>query len=188
MKEPTVLPRNSARGAVVLLPPTDLYPAIDTIRQQHDAQIVRWMPHIPLLFPFKAPEDFEGCLPKLAEVCRKSGPLTVTLSEVRFSKLESGRGALWLACEPETPLISLHQRLLETFPEAGRKTGQPAPFLPHIIVGQSRTHLAVQRIAKELQASWSAVTAEIACVSLVGRERTGPFEVRYEIPLGSGRN
>lgn len=186
MKEPSVQPRHSARGAVVLLLPRSVWPALDAIREQHDAQIVRWMPHLPLLYPFVVPELFDSALPRVAEACRGIGPLTVRLATVSHTLLESGRGTLWVACEPEEPLVDLRGRLQEAFPELGRK--DQATGAPHIPVGQCRTHLVARRIAKELAEGWSAVSVEIGALSLVGRERSGPFQVLHEIPLGGARN
>lgn len=188
VKAPSVLPRYSARGAAVLLPPRDTWPAFDAIRERYDPQIVRWMPHIPLLFPFRAPEDFEGCLPALARVCQGFGPLTLTLGEVRFTLRDSGRGTLWVACEPEAQVTELRACLAVEFPELSRKQGGSEPWVPLIVVGQTRTHLSAQRIAQELHADWSPLQVPISAVTLVGRGHQGPFEVLHEVPLGGGRN
>lgn len=181
-------PRHSSRGGLVLLPPQSTWPALDAIREKHDAQIVRWMPNIPLLFPFKAPEELEECLAAVTEVCAGFGPLQVTLSDVRFSQLESGKGLLFVACEPAEEIARLQAALAARFPEVSRKEAASEPYVPRIVVGQCRTHLVAQRLSLELRQEWQPIPVEIAAVTLVGREHTGPFRVLHEVALGGARN
>lgn len=185
MQEQSPLLRHSSRGAVVLLPPRETWAALDEIREKHDAQIVRWMPHIPLVFPFKPPEDFGECLSGVGEVCAGFGPMSFTLSAIRSTRLPSGRGTLWVACEPEDELVALASALGARFPELSPKIIPKEPFVPHIVLGQCRTHLIVERLAGEYGEAWKPLPVVIPHVSLVGREHTGPFQVLHEIPLGS---
>ena len=48
--------------AVVLVPPQDVWPEIQAIRQQYDRHFDRWMPHITLLYPFRSREDWPSLL------------------------------------------------------------------------------------------------------------------------------
>ncbi|MBI5480461.1 MAG: 2'-5' RNA ligase family protein [Deltaproteobacteria bacterium] len=39
--------------AVVIIPPGEIWGPIQAIRQRHDQQFHRWMPHITPLYPFR---------------------------------------------------------------------------------------------------------------------------------------
>jgi hypothetical protein len=59
--------------AVAVVPPQEVWGPIQAIRERHDRQFRRWMPHVNLLYPFYPPERFEEALPRLIEACAKIG-------------------------------------------------------------------------------------------------------------------
>lgn len=181
-------PRFSVRGALVLLPPQSIWEQIDAIREQHDAQIVRWMPHLRLLHPFKKPEEFEDILPAVREVARSLEPLSLTLTDVRYFTHPSGKGSLWLAPEPADAVIAVYQAFQKEFPEFSQEHRFEKGFVPHIIVGQTRTHKQARRISMELSKDWKPLPISIGSAALVGRDYSGPMRVVHEIPFGTVGN
>ncbi len=184
-KSQAIQPRHSARGGVVLLPPRSTWEAIDVLREKHDAEIVRWMPHIRLLHPFKEPESFEYVLNDLRGVCQRFAPFELTLAGVRPVELSSGRGALWLTCEPAEPVVKLQAALAKLYPELpipGPRDQQK--YVPYVSVGKTRTHNQAHRIAAELDEQWEPVSCPVDSVILVGRDYTSPMQQVQQIPLG----
>ncbi|MEZ4294886.1 MAG: RNA repair domain-containing protein [Polyangiaceae bacterium] len=60
--------------AVVLVPPAELWPAIQAIRGPHDRHATRWMPHITLLYPFVPEVDLDRARHVLGEVLAGVAP------------------------------------------------------------------------------------------------------------------
>ena len=44
---------------VVIIPPKEIWASIQSIRQQHDTNYRRWMPHITLIYPFRPKAEFD---------------------------------------------------------------------------------------------------------------------------------
>lgn len=183
-----IRPKRSARGALVLLPPQSTWEAIDAIREKYDAQIVRWMPHIRLLHPFKEPEQFDECLDTIREVCATLVPFTITLSDLRYFLHPSGKGSLWIAPEPMDEVTALQKAFQERFPEFPQEHRFEKGFVPHVIVGQTRTHTSAKRITLELRNDWKPVSFPVDSVALVGRDFVGPMQLVHEIPFGTSAN
>ena len=62
--------RKTFTTAVVLIPPGEVQPAIQAIRQVHDRHFKRWMPHITLLYPFRPHSEFDQLAERFASACR----------------------------------------------------------------------------------------------------------------------
>ena len=70
----------SYKTAVVIIPPDHLWGPIQGLRKQYDRNYRRWMPHITLLYPFRAVSAFEQVIPALAQACRSLDPFGVQLN------------------------------------------------------------------------------------------------------------
>jgi len=182
IKPVDIRPRYSVRGGAVLLPPESSWPALDEIREKHDPQIVRWMPHVRLVFPFVAPEEFDAALEVLRAVCARVAPFQAVLSTVRDAPLSSGKGALLVPVEPAEPVLELQSRLREAFPQVAPKRASDLP--PHVPVGQTRTSLIAERVAEELAVAWEPIRVTFGAVHLVGRVGGEPMHAVHEVPLG----
>lgn len=169
----------------MLLPPESTWPALDAIRERHDPQIVRWMPHVRLLFPFVAPERFSEVLETVQGLCGQVAPFQAVLATVRHAPLPSGKGALLVPLEPAEHIEALRRRLQEAFSEvAPRRASEAERLPPHVAVGQTRTPRIAENVAEELAASWEPVTVTFGAIHLVGRDGGEPMRVLHEIPLG----
>ena len=76
--------RKTYTTAVVLIPPAELWEPIQVIRRLHDRHFQRWMPHITLLYPFRAREEFAALAEHFSVVCRAIEPFRIELEEMRF--------------------------------------------------------------------------------------------------------
>jgi hypothetical protein len=72
------------RTAVAVVPPREAWGPIQAIRERHDRQFRRWMPHVNLLYPFYPAGRFKEALPHLVAACAKIAPFPVTRAEFRF--------------------------------------------------------------------------------------------------------
>jgi hypothetical protein len=90
------MPSKTHHTAVAVVPPQEAWAPIQAIREKHDRQLRRWMPHVNLLYPFYPPDRFDETLPRLVDACAQVAPFLVTLAEFRFFLHPSGK--VPLAC------------------------------------------------------------------------------------------
>jgi 2'-5' RNA ligase len=170
--------------AVAVVPPPEVWGPIQTIREKHDRQFRRWMPHINLLYPFYPVERFAQVLPRLIEACAKITPLVATLAEFRFFLHPSRKATLWLAPEPRDALVGLMEALLAACPECDDLCRFAGGFTPHLSVGQAGSAEEAERFHASRQPTWKPISFEVSAVALLRREPDTPFEIARLVPLG----
>jgi RNA 2',3'-cyclic 3'-phosphodiesterase len=155
--------------AVVLIPPAAVWPPIQAIRQQHDRNIQRWMPHLTLLYPFAPRARFTDVMPALTGACADIAPFTVTLA--RFAAFTHGqRGAtLYLDPEPPEPVVALQTRLWQALPAYDDTRRHANGFTPHLSVGQTGGVTEAHTLQESLEAAWTPITFTAAAVQLIWR-------------------
>jgi 2'-5' RNA ligase len=173
-------------AAVVVIPPEEVWGPIQAIRNKHDRQFRRWMPHVNLLYPFYPPERFDDVVRHLAAACATISPLVVTLAEFRFFRHPSGRATLWLAPQPADELIRLQAALQAAYPDCDDLSRFAAGFTPHLSVGQARSAAEAQQLLEGWQSTWQPIRWELSAVPLIRRDRDGPFAIDRWIPLATG--
>jgi 2'-5' RNA ligase len=160
---------------------------IQAIRERHDRQFQRWMPHINLLYPFYPPERVDEVFSGLVDACAKVVPFVVSLAEFRFFVHPSGRATLWLAPDPGEELARLQEALEVACPGCDDLSRFAAGFTPHLSVGQAGSVQEARRLREYWQGKWEAIRFEVAAVRMLRREKDGPFEIERAVPLATSR-
>ena len=175
------------KTAVVIIPPEDVWGPIQAIRQKHDKKVGRWMPHITLVYPFLPRSRFGRAAEELGAACKAVKPFDVELAQVRHFAHGKGYFTLWLAPEPEEPILDLHASLLgcaaceEFYSERAL-----IHFTPHLSVGQARGMGNMVTLLEELQAGWTPIRFRVSSVHLIWRNDPPDdvFRIDRAIPLG----
>ncbi|MEW6735622.1 MAG: 2'-5' RNA ligase family protein [Acidobacteriota bacterium] len=157
------------KTAIVVIPPSDLWPAIQMIRSQHDRHFHRWMPHITLIYPFRHRNEFGMLAGRLSQACAAIAPFELTLANFKFFHHRKQNYTIWLAPEPADALIGLQTALWQVVPDCDEVRRNEEGFTPHLSVGQVEGRESQTKLIKELQNSWQAVKFPVVEVSLIWR-------------------
>ncbi len=180
-------PRKTHRAALVVIPPRELWAPIQAIRERHDAQYQRWMPHITLLYPFRPRERLREIRRALAPVCAASPPFDLTLA--RFDHFRQGptRFVLWLAPEPAAPLSHLHRALVSAFADCDDTRRHAGGYRPHLTVGQLVSRPKMRRLLDRFAEQWQPIRFRVDRLAFIARDdrRDTPFRVVAHFPLGA---
>ncbi len=171
-----------------MIPPTEIWPPIQAIREIHDRQVRRWMPHITLVYPFMPRTEFDGLTESLSAACVEVPPFQIKLGEFR-SFDHTGRGStVWLSPEPKDDLVRLQTSLWEVVPDCDEVRKYPGGFKPHLSVGQAMGRPESQELIAALQDGWQPLTFGAQEVSLIWRDDAPDdrFRVAKRIGLGTG--
>jgi len=181
-------PKKTHLSAVVIVPPRDLWNPIQRIRQVHDPQIDRWMPHITMLFPFVPEAGFGEAATRAAATCEGHPPFRLTLVGFRYFVHGARSATLWLDPRPLAPVTDLQAALQTAFPHCDDVSRFDGLFTPHLSVGRFAGEEEVEAARDRLQAEWAPLEFDVDRVCLVARsgEPDDPFRVRREILLGDG--
>lgn len=177
------MPSKTHTTAVVLIPPENVQPPIQAIRQVHDRNFERWMPHITLLYPFAARPDFAQITPALAKAAQQVPPFSVELT--RFDAFQHRRSCtMFLVPEPEDGIVRLHSVLLQHLPDYDDTAQFAGGFHPHLSVGQFQ-HRSLQTEQQRLQTEWQPLQCEMKAISLIYRspETNDRFVVAEQFPF-----
>ena len=169
--------------AIVLIPPEAVQSPIQAIRQIHDRNFRRWMPHITLLYPFAERRDFAEVTPALTKATQQVSPFSIELA--RFDAFQHRRSCtMFLVPEPADEIVRLHSVLLEhlsDYDDTARFTGG---FHPHLSVGQFQ-HRSLHTEQQRLQTEWQPIQCEVDAISLIYRspETDDRFVVAEQFPF-----
>lgn len=175
------------RSAVVLIPPEELWPAIQRVRTEHDKHVSRWMPHMTLLYGFVPEEHFEAAAELASEALASFEPFTVRLEKLEHFR-HRGSATLWARPDSRPPrrLSDVQQALQAAFPQCDEQSRHSGSgFTPHLSLGQSDLRSATETLAT-WQRDWQPLEFEVREVQLISRRGDEPFEVRYSVSLGGG--
>jgi len=174
--------------AVVLIPPAQLWEHIQVIRRVHDRHVQRWMPHINLLYPFRARQEFAGLAEQFSAVCGDIEPFRVDLMEMRYFQHRRESYTLWLAPEPREMLVRLQALLGNIVLDCDDVTRHRDGFTPHLSIGQVHGERQMVTLKDELQTVWQPITFTARKINLIWR-RDPPddvFRIGQTVKLGAG--
>ncbi len=167
---------------LAIIPPEDLFPPIQAIRQQYDAGFVRIVPHITLLYGFLPDEYFEEVVELIAPILAKIPPFTLTLADFHiFTHRKTATAWLRPVVQPAGALHELQATLNQLFPQCyEQSTKTEAGFTPHLSVGQFDT----PAIAMAKLPQWHPMKFTVDAVALVSRRYNEPCVTRHLVGLG----
>ncbi|UCD28509.1 MAG: 2'-5' RNA ligase family protein [Planctomycetota bacterium] len=171
--------------AIVIIPPDPCWEPIQVIRREHDRQFRRWMPHITLIYPFRPRNLFDAVTVQLREACRLIKPFEIDLP--CFHHFQHGQNhTLWLAPQPNNPLIQLQAALESAVPDCNDTSRHPDGFTPHLSVGQVRGRRNMDKLKQQLQNAWQPISLPVTEISLIWRNPPPDdiFHLDRTIPLG----
>jgi 2'-5' RNA ligase len=116
--------------AVVIIPPETVWSPLQAIRQQHNRQVRRWIPHITLLYSFRPRDTFATVAPALEAACAGIVPFGVTLAQFYSFAQAQGRYTLWLVPEPAAALVELQTALWQVVPDCDEYPALPVWLYP----------------------------------------------------------
>ena len=172
--------------AVVIIPPEEVWTPIQTLRQQYDPHVRRWMPHITLLYPFRPKDEFDSLEASLAGVCARLQPFAVTCTAFNVFAHARANYTIWLAPEPQARVAALHTALWQVVPDCDDVRRHRDGFTPHLSIGQIRGEERAGTLLAALHATWQSVTFTVSHISLIWRHDPPDdvFRVGKRLDLG----
>ena len=174
------------KTAVVIIPPENAWPPIQTIRDEHDRKVHRWMPHITLIYPFCSLADFPKMAEQISEYCRDLKSFELSLTS--FSSFSHGKGhfTFWLKPEPNETLLDLHAAIWTAIPFDEDFAPRIGKFTPHLSVGQVRGRTQRDELVAKFQHDWQPLSFSVASVHLIARKDppNDTFEIVETIAFG----
>ncbi len=161
------MPNKTHTTAVVLIPPQEIQPPIQAIREVHDRNYVRWMPHITLLYPFAPQQEFQDIIPSLAEAAQQTDSFSISFESFDAFKHRKS-STLFLVPEPKDAIVDLHRTLTQQLPDYDDTARFPSGFNPHLSVGQF-AHGLLDHAQQKLQNEWKPIQYQVESLSLIYR-------------------
>ncbi|MCB9707015.1 MAG: DUF504 domain-containing protein [Myxococcales bacterium] len=175
-------------SALVVLPPSAIWPAIQAIRAELDPSYGRWMPHINLIYGFVDEAAFAGAAAAIAVRLRGFAPFEVRLGPLRRFD-HRGSTTLWVEpiCAPPGALCALQAEVEALFPgcREQRERGDDG-YTPHLTIARvSGDEATIAAIVERVRGRLGAGVWTVDAVHLIRRRGAEPFAVRHSLSLGT---
>jgi 2'-5' RNA ligase len=137
--------------------------------------------HVTLLFPFVAPPDLEGELPRLRRLFSEYRPFRFTLAEMRRFP-----NVVYLAPSPVTPFAELIAAVLAAYPDHPPYGGAVPrhSIVPHVTVASGGATVLAEAEAEVLTCLPIASHARDVAVLEEVEPDWGRWRTRARLPLG----
>ena len=173
-------------SAVVLLVPRRLWPALQSIRREHDPAFHRWPPHVNLLYGFAGEDHLLDACAVLRSVCAQLAPFTISLGPLRLFRHRTASTVYASIHDEGENVRRLQTTLQAAFPACTEQsTHSTEGFTPHCSVAKVQSSISDRVRAWAVAASeWSAQPFTVNRVTVLARSGDEPFRVCDKIPLG----
>ena len=178
--------QKSTKTALCLIPDESLWPVIQRIRRVHDVHLVRWMPHINILFPFVSADQMNHAAELLAAKLASTSPFEISFDDIGVFSHSPKSHTFWLKPRTAngTEIAELRKMALEVFPSCDDPSERKPLFCPHLSLGQSKG--CAPDVAK-LDSLWPGGKFKCSRVFLLARsDFDDPFHVKHVVHLGGG--
>jgi len=174
--------------AIVVVPPKEVWPQIQSIRQQYDKSFVRWPPHINLIYPFVPAGEFPEAAAKIKQQFTNASLSPFRVTFANFSFFQHGKKSCTVWCDPQVQqgneLKDLQNNLEKVFPFCDDlSTRSEHGFQPHLSVGQFQGKAESEGKINEFMRTWKPFTFEVTEVFLISRKGDDPFQFKYRVPF-----
>ena len=178
--------RKTFTTAVVLIPPGEVQPAIQAMRQVHDRHFKRWMPHITLLYPFRPRPEFDQLAERFSSACEAIAPFQVELAEMRFFRHRHEQFYVMAGPRAQGGFGPFAGVLGSVVPDCDDVVKHRDGFTPHLSVGQVRGERQRLALQQALQAAWQPLAFMAREISLIwrGEPPDDVFRVGQTVTIG----
>jgi 2'-5' RNA ligase len=175
--------QSSVEAALVILVP-EVELLVGSFRLQHDPSAALGVPaHITINYPFLPGVDPTGDLyQELSKLFAKCDSFQFAFR--RFARFPD---VLYLAPEPDTPLIRLIDMVAACFPESPPYGGSFDSIIPHLTIAQSED----EKVLKSIERQLAGLSSEFLPLSIRAEQvwlmdnKTGMWRKRKAFSLGS---
>ena len=173
-------------SAVAIIPPIEQWEPIQAIREVHDKQIRRWMPHINVLYPFVEHDRIDEVEPFIRAACARIEPFEISLTGFETFHHGRGRYTIWLMPEPDEPLQQLARELERELPDLAHQFQYESGFTPHLSVGRLDGYAAVKEFLAKHRPRWRPITWRLDELLVITRDAPPDDIFRFERPISLG--
>lgn len=172
-------------SAVVIIPPEESWNPIQEIRKKYDHHIYRWMPHITLLYPFRAENEYPILEKEFSNKCNHIESFEIHLKQFKFFNHGKQRYTIWLYPEPIESIKDLQSKILEIVPDCNDVNKYKYGFKPHLSLGQIKGKSNLDYVINKLQNKWKPIRFLLDKIHFISREqhKKSKFEVIKSISL-----
>lgn len=167
--------------ALLILPPRQVQVFSYPLREAYDSEAAgsQLPAHITLLYPFVAPDQIEGTIPKLERLLSDFPPFELTLDQ--YGRFE---GTIFLEASDPSPVLKLYEYLSREFPEFPVYEGEFGPNLhPHLTLAHFENPTEASSIDLPPTPSFTFMVDKLH-LYLGSSDSDIPFVPRAVIPLG----